>query len=312
MTPSTTLLLRRTCRAFALCLSVLAAALPARAQAPAPNSQAAREAEADAAFAAGFKAGTPGPAKVALIDQASLNVPADYLFVPRREGDRILRALGNKAMGDSFQGLVVGTKQSDGWIVVIRHTKEGYIKDDEAKDWNADELLQNLKDGNDEQNKDRAARGFPEVEIVGWIEKPTYDAATHRLVWSLSSREKGEPAGAARGINYNTYALGRDGYFSLNLLTNTDRIAADKTVARTLLAALAYNPGKAYEDFDAATDRVALYGIAALVGGIAAKKLGLLALIGAFVLKFAKVIAIGVAAFFAGVWKFFGRKRADT
>jgi uncharacterized membrane-anchored protein len=302
----------RTSRAIALCLIALLAALPARAQTPAANSQAAREAEVDAAFAAGFKAGTPGPAKVALIDQASLNVPADYLFVPRQEGIRILRALGNTVTGDAFQGLVVGMKPSDGWIVVIRHIKEGYIKDDEAKDWNADELLQNLKDGNDAQNKDRVARGFPEVEIVGWIEKPTYDATTHRLVWSLSSREKGEPASAAKGINYNTYALGRDGYFSLNLLTNTDRIAGDKAVARTLLAALAYDPGKAYEDFNASTDHIAAYGIAALVGGIAAKKLGLLALIGVFVLKFAKVIAIGVAALLAGVWKLFGRRRTRT
>jgi uncharacterized membrane-anchored protein len=131
-------------------------------------------------------------------------------------------------------------------------------------------------------------------------------------VWSLSSKHKGEPAAAAKGINYNTYALGRDGYFSLNLLTNTDRIGADKAVARTLLAALTYNPGKAYEDFNASTDHIAAYGIAALVGGIAAKKLGLLALIGAFALKFAKLIAIGVAALFAGVWKIFGRRRADT
>src|SRR5215831_9767861 len=78
--------------AIAFGLIALLAALPARAQTPATNSQAAREAEVDAAFAAGFKAGTPGPAKVALLDQASLNVPADYLFVPRQEGIRILRA----------------------------------------------------------------------------------------------------------------------------------------------------------------------------------------------------------------------------
>ena len=310
MTLSTTTRLRA-CRAIAFCLIAFLAALPARAQAPEANSQAAREAEVDAAFAAGVKAGTPGPAKIALLDQASLNVPADYLFVPRQEGIRILRAFGNKVAGDAFQGLVVGMKPSDSWIVVIRYIKEGYIKDDEAKDWNADELLANLKEGNDEQNRDRVARGFPEVEIVGWVEKPAYDATTHRLVWSLASRDKGEPATATKGINYNTYALGRDGYFSLNLLTNTERIGADKAVARTLLAALAYNPGKTYEDFNASTDHIAAYGIAALVGGIAAKKLGLLALAGAFALKFAKLIAVGVAAVTAGFWKLIGRKRTE-
>ena len=311
MTLSTAVRLRAW-RTIALCLTVLLAALPAGAQAPAQNSAAAREAELNAAYEAGAQAGTRGPAKVALLDQAGLDVPADYLFVPKREAARILRALGNTITESSLEGIVVGLKPTDGWIVVVRHIKEGYIKDDEAKDWNADELLANLKEGNDESNKDRVTRGFPEVEIVGWIEKPTYDATTHRLVWSLSSRHKGEPDGAVKGINYNTYALGRDGYFSLNLLTDSNHVGGDKAVARTLLAALAYNEGKAYEDFNASTDHIAAYGIAALVGGIAAKKLGLLALIGVFVLKFAKLIAVGVAAFAAGVWKLFGRKRESA
>ena len=298
--------------AVALGLAVLFAGLPAHAQAPAANSEAAREAELNAAYEAGLTAGTRGPAKVALIDQAGLDIPADYLFVPKTEGIRIMRALGNTISGETFEGLVVGLKPSDGWIVVVRYIKEGYIKDDEAKDWKADELLQSLKDGTEESNKDRVSRGFPEIEVIGWVEKPAYDPATHRLVWSLLNKPKGAPDTGSKGINYNTYALGRDGYFSLNLLTNSERIGADKAVARTLLAALTYNPGKAYEDFNASTDHIAAYGIAALVGGVVAKKLGLLALIGVFVLKFAKIIGIAVAAFLGGIWKLFGRKRSSA
>ena len=81
----------------------------------------------------------------------------------------------------------------------LRYIKEGYIKDDDAKNWNADELLQNLKDGNEEANKDRAARGFPQMEVIGWVKKPTYDPATHRLVWSLLAKHKGEPDTANKG-----------------------------------------------------------------------------------------------------------------
>ncbi|HLH91237.1 MAG TPA: DUF2167 domain-containing protein [Xanthobacteraceae bacterium] len=299
--------------ALVLALGLAAPAARAQAQAPAANSEAAREAELHAALDAGYKAGTRGPATVKLLDEATLALPPNEIFIPTAEGTRILRALGNTINnGTSYQGIVLGTTPSDGWIVVVRYIKEGYIKDDDAKSWNADELLQNLKDGNEEANKDRAARGFPQVEIIGWIEKPTYDAVTHRLVWSLSSKHKGEPAGANTGVNYNTYALGRDGYFSLNLLTNSSSIGADKAVAHELLAALDYNSGRRYEDFNASTDHIATYGIIALVGGIAAKKLGLLALIGAFVLKFAKVIFLGVAAFLGGVYKLFGRKKTQT
>ena len=278
------------------------------AQAPAAQSEEARRVELNAAWQAGETAGTRGPADIALIEQAVLKLPTDYFFIPKAEGTRIMRALGNTVNERNFTGLIVGTRRDDRWIVVVQYIKEGYIKDDEAKDWNADELLQSLKDGTEQANRDRAVRGFPELEILGWVEKPAYDSATHRLVWSLLSKEKGEPDSAEKGINYNTYALGRDGYFSLNLLTSASRVGADKSAARELLAALTYNSGKRYEDFNASTDHIAEYGITALVGGVVAKKLGLLALIGAFALKFAKLIGVAVLALGTGVWNFFRRK----
>jgi len=277
---------------------------------PAPNSQEARDAERRAAWQAASAVATRGPADVTLLDQAVLKLPAGDVFVPKQEAARIMRALGNTINETTFVGIVVGARDDDQWIVVVRHIKEGYIKDDDAKNWNQDELLKNLKEGTEEANKDRRARGFAELEVMGWVEPPAYDAQTHRLVWSLSNKTKGEADAPVKGINYNTYALGRDGYFSLNLLTNSSRIGRDKGVAHELLADLGYNSGKRYEDFNASTDHIAEYGLAALIGGIAAKKLGLFALIFAFVLKFAKVIAIGALAFGAGVVKFFRRKPA--
>jgi uncharacterized membrane-anchored protein len=292
-------------------LALVGAPAPALAQspapAPAPSSEEARRAELAAAWQAADKAGTKGPADVTLIDQAVLKLPADYFFVPKAEGTRIMRALGN-TVEPTFVRLIVGTRQSDRWIVVANYIKEGYIKDDDAKDWNADELLQNLKNGTEEANRDRVERGFSELEVLGWVEKPTYDALAHRLVWSLLIRQKGQPDTAEKGINYNTYALGRDGYFSLNLLTSSSRVNADKSAAYELLAALGYNSGKRYDDFNASTDHIAEYGLAALVGGVVAKKLGLFALIGVFVLKFAKIIGAAAIAFGAGIWNFFRRK----
>ena len=69
-----------------------------------------------------------------------------------------------------------------------------------------------------------------------------------------------------------------------------------------------FNDGKRYAQYDASTDKLAAYGLAALVGGVAAKKLGLLALAGVFFAKFFKVIAIGVVAAGAVLRKFFARK----
>jgi uncharacterized membrane-anchored protein len=115
-------------------------------------------------------------------------------------------------------------------------------------------------------------------------------------VWSAEAREKGV-ANQDPTVNYNTYVLGRHGYISLNLITNSSTVESDKPSAHQLLEAVSFNDGKRYSDFDESTDKVAAYGLAALVGGLAAKKLGLLAAIGVFVAKFAKVlIAVGVGA----------------
>jgi len=290
-----------------LMLLALPGSLSVSAQ-TAPPSEAARQAELRAAWQAAGKAGTAGPSNIILIDQARLNLAADRFFVPKPEGLRVLRALGNVPDETTFIGLVLSARQNEPWMVVIRYIKEGYIKDDDAKDWNADELLKNISEGVEQTNRDRVARGFPELQVVGWIEPPAYDADTHRLVWSLRGKDKGQSDDTPGNVNYNTYALGRDGYFSLNLLSDSQRIATDKAAARELLAALQYNAGKRYEDFSATTDRVAQYGLMALVGGAVAKKLGLFALLGAMALKFAKVIFVGVLALGAGIVKFFRRK----
>ena len=284
-------------------------ALPSASAQTATPTEAVRQADLKTAWQAASDAGISGPSELTLIDQATLKLPADYFFVPKIEGQRVLRALGNVVDDTSFVGLVVGKRQNDDWLVAIRYIKEGYIKDDDAKNWNADELLKNISEGAEQANGDRVARGFPEMQVMGWVEPPAYDASAHRLVWSLLAKHKGEPDDAPKNVNYNTYALGRDGYFSLNLLSSSDRIAGEKPVAHELLADLRYNAGKRYEDFSATTDRIAEYGLMALVGGAVVKKLGLFALLGAFALKFAKVIILGVVAFGAAMMKFLRRSK---
>ena len=275
------------------------------AQAPATD----RKAEADAAFKAAQAVMTQGPADIKLADQAVIKISEGQTFIPAQEAGRLLRVMGNRP-GDDMLGMVMPLGDAD-WFVVARNVKAGYIKDDDAKDWKADELLTSIKEGTEEMNKERRTRGIGEIDIIGWVQPPTYDPATHRLLWSLSSKEKGAKDASDAGINYNTYALGREGYISLNLVTSLNSIERDKSVANGLLAALDFNEGKRYADFNSATDKVAEYGLAALVAGVAAKKLGLLAMIGVFFLKFWKVGLLALAGFGALAPKLFKRKKAS-
>ena len=286
----------------------LAGTLAISTQAAAQPTEAAK-AEFAAALEAANKASIAGPTDVKLIDQAVLKLPEGLIHIPTAQADRLLSAMGNR-VGEGLLGIVV-SPQAD-WFIVMRFSKSGYIKDDDAREWNVDDLLKGLKEGTEESNKERRSRGIPEIEVVGWVEAPKYDATTHRLVWSLESKDKGSPATAERGVNYNTYALGREGYISMNLVTGLANVQAEKPVAHSLLTALQYNDGKRYTEFNSSTDHVAEYGLAALIGGVAAKKLGLFALMFAFLAKFAKVIGVAAVAFGAMFVKFFRKKKPEV
>ena len=261
----------------------------------------------DPAWEAALQAMQQGPARIALRDQAAIELPAGYGFVPRKQATKVMQTMGN-TVDQRFLGLIFPLSDKD-WFVSVDWEDSGYIKDDDARDWNADELLQNLKDGTEAANKHRADVGVPAIEVTRWVESPKYDATSHRLVWSAEARQKnGDDPDPT--INYNTYVLGREGFISMNLITTSSNVESDKPAANELLAAVNFNEGKRYSDFDSSTDKVATYGLAELVGGVAAKKLGLLAMVGVFLAKFAKVILIGLAALGGVIAKMFRKKEA--
>ena len=264
----------------------------------------------DAAFKVAGAALQRGPQDVRLRDQGVLKLPEGYGFVPLVEARKLMEALGN-SVDDKFIGLIFPVGQEGAnWMMSLDFDPAGYIKDDDAREWKADDMLESLRKGTAAGNERRQALGYPGLEITQWIEPPTWDAANQRLVWSLEAREIGAAAGSDGTVNYNTYVLGREGYFEMNLVTSSAEINRYKPDARTLLAAVAFDDGKRYADFKPDSDKVATYGLAALVGGVAAKKLGLLALAGVFLAKFAKVIFVAVLGIGALVSKFMGRKKA--
>lgn len=281
-----------------LALGALLAGLAHAADTPAENP----------AWTEAKAAAKEGPADVAIAGQATLHLPAGRLFIPQPQAGKLLTAMGNPGEHSELAGLIFPKGEGE-WFATLRYIASGYVKDGDAKEWKADDLLASYKDGTEASNEERVKMGAPALEIVGWAEVPAYEAATHRLVWAMSSREKGASADAGQGVNYNTYALGREGYLSLNFVTDLKDLPAQKPDAQALLGALAFDKGKRYEDFDSATDHVAEYGLAALVVGVGAKKLGLLAVIFAFVAKFAKVIFLAVVGVGALVTKFLKRDK---
>ena len=251
---------------------------------------------------------TVGPAHIPVRDQASIDLPEGYVFYPEASAKTIMEKMGNR-VDDTLVGLITPAHNGD-WFVLVEYHPSGHISDDDAKHWNADDLLSQVRKNTDIANDERRKQGTLELEIVGWAEKPHYDEATRRLVWSIEAHNKGQTDNSRNIVNYKTLMLGREGLVSMTMVSPTATVGTDKAFVNLLLSKLDFTQGRKYADFDSKTDHVAEYGLAALIAGVAVKKLGLIAVATAFVLKFAKIIGLAVFGGLAGFRRIFRRKPA--
>ena len=91
---------------------------------------------------------------------------------------------GNSADPDRY-GIIIPTDEE--WMADLSYTEAGYIKDDDAKNWDVDALLKNIKEGTKEQNKQRA-HAVPEDVIrhlLSKLEIPGYDEA-HEVAYVIT------------------------------------------------------------------------------------------------------------------------------
>ncbi|WP_298639622.1 DUF2167 domain-containing protein [uncultured Cardiobacterium sp.] len=247
-----------------------------------------------------------GPLTIDLGDEATLQLPAGLMFIDKETANKIMEARGGGAEPGRY-GIIISL---EGWMADLGYVDSGHIKDDDAQDLKADKLMSIMKEAEKKTNKSRRERGVAELYVDGWAQEPGYDKAEHRLIWAIKvhSAADNEPM-----INYSIVALGRKGMITTTLVNSADQLDAAKTSANELLAAITFKDGNRYSDFNPGTDKVAEYGLTALIaGGLAAKKFGLFAIIGAFILKFAKIFAIAGVALLVGLKKLFsGRRRRD-
>jgi uncharacterized membrane-anchored protein len=247
--------------ALGICAAVLAAT-PARPGEAAERVE--RPGYAHPAFGAAVRVAQYGPAQIPLHDQAMLELADTQLFVPRPEADAIMRIYGN-AFGPTFVGLVFARTSSN--YVVVEYHDSGHVDDGEARSWDTAAMLATIGERTAAGNRTRRRLGGSDVEIVGWIAQPTYDARRRALRWSVELASADAGTGDATAVNQHAVVLGRTGYVELTLIT--DRTTAEERASQlpALLAGLRFNRARGYADFDRAQDRRAPFGLAAVVSG---------------------------------------------
>lgn len=255
-----------------------------------------------------------GPAPLSLPHGVEMQLPDGYRFLGMPEAGDLMKKLGN-LYNENLLGLVISERPEEQFFVSLRFDEEGFIKDDEKLD--AKELLDAIRDGEEQYNEERKKLGFGSIHAEGWQEEPRYDRASHHVVWALNVRgEQGT------SVNLNTRILGRKGYASVNLVTASDELATYRANGVAILRATTFAQGHRYEDFDASKDKVAEYGLTGLVLGGAgvgiakAAKLGILAKFWKGFLALLVAGKKGIVALFAAIAalarKLFGKKPAPA
>lgn len=293
-----------------LCLLVFPATVAAskKSEKNAPKDViAAAESSAAAAFESqlDFKRG-----KIVLPGgMATLNVPENFRYLAPEQTDRILVEAWGNPPGTETLGMLfpsdVSPLSEEGWGVVITFQEDGYVKDDEAGKINYDELLQQMKDATVEANKERQKRGYESMNLVGWAASPHYDGATHKLYWAKEFNFAGAPMNT---LNYDIRMLGRRGVLSFNAVAGMNQLGAIENDMKEVLGFAEFNAGHRYTDFSAGTDKVAAYGIGALIAGKVAAKVGFFKLALGFILAGKKFILLALIPVVGLAKKFFGGK----
>ena len=193
-------------------------------------------------------------------------------------------------------------------VVVVSYTEDGHVDDSDARSIDYADLLKQMQEGSREANAELVKRGYRSEELLGWAEPPHYDSEAKKLFWAKSLRFGGEPDPT---LNYCIRILGRKGVLELNALGRTADLARIGPAAQEVMAKTAFTEGNRYADYKEGVDLVQAGGIAGLIaGGVIVKKLGMFAVFGAVLLKFAKFLILPLI--FIGGWLLSWFKKRKT
>jgi uncharacterized membrane-anchored protein len=248
---------------------------------------------------------------------ATLRVPDGFRFLDGSAAQTVLVKLwGNPPGSAEPLGMLmpdgVSPLSDKSSAVVITYEADGYVSDKDAEKINYSDLLSQMQKGVASANEERQKAGYEPVNLVGWAKAPRYDRETHKLYWAKELKFGSQ---VDNTLNYNIRILGRGGVLVLNGVAAMSQLPDIEEATRKILAAIDFNAGHRYVDFNPKSDKIAEYGLAALVAGSAAAaavKLGFFKALWVAILAAKKFIIIGVVAVAASIRKLFNRKQTPA
>jgi len=248
-------------------------------------------------------------------DFATVNVPEGYKYVNVADTKTILFDLwGNVPYSDEEKplGMLVpanfAVNKDITYAIEMTYVDDGYVKDDEAKNINYDDLLKEIQKSTKESSIKMRELGYSGSELIGWAAPPYYDATNKKLHWA---KELKFDDATENTLNYDVRILGRKGFVQLTAISNMSALTDVSTGIAPILESINFNEGYRYADFNPNLDKVAAYGIGGLIAGKVLLKTGILAKAGLLLAKSWKIILIALAGLGGVFGKLFRRKETE-
>ncbi len=236
---------------------------------------------------------------------ATLNVTEGFYYLSPADAEKVLVDIWGNPPGQNTQGMIfpAGSTpfEQDSWGVTIQYEEDGYVSDEDAEEINYDDLLDQMKDETSEASALRVEQGYQAIELVGWAANPYYDQTTRKLHWAKEIKF-GSGESGINTLNYNIRVLGRKGVLVINFIAGMDQKYMIESKLDDVLAIADFDDGSKYADFDPEMDKVAAYGLGALVAGKVIAKTGFLAVLLVFLKKFGIIIFVAIGAFFKKIF----------
>ncbi|PWK33672.1 DUF2167 domain-containing protein [Pseudomonas sp. OV226] len=240
---------------------------------------------------------------------ATLKLNEEFYYLDPKDTERLLTDGWGNPPGHKTLGMIVpkavNPLTANGWGVIVTYKDDGHISDEDAAKIDYTDLLKQMQDADEEDNKAREKQGYAGLHLLGWAEQPHYDESTHKMYWA---RELKADDAENNTLNYSIRVLGRKGVLELNAVAAMTDLPLIKQELPKVIAFTNFTDGNLYTDYSPGTDKLASYGLAALVGGGLAAKAGLFAKIGVFLLAAKKFLVIGLLAFAGFIRRLFSRK----
>lgn len=196
---------------------------------------------------------------------SSISIPDGYALVLGSDADAIYKNIGEPAV-ESLEAYVCNLSNLDN-AVLFQNFQIGYVSTDDWKDIDPKALLSAIIENTEEGNKERLKNGNSEMHTLGWIQEPTLDKHSNTVYWAIEL-DRGENENI---INAVALRLGREGYEEITWVTPISAYVPLGGELEVMLRAHRFDAGYRYDDYKAG-DRIAEYGIAALVAASMGEK----------------------------------------